>query len=52
MDKEGYAEIIGVHEAQKQAQDLLLKAKEEIKILGRKTAVLEALAEFIYTRKN
>ncbi len=50
MDRQGYAKVIGVSEAKKEAEALLGKAKAEITPFGRRTAVLEAIADFVLTR--
>lgn len=52
MDKEGYAKILGAQQSWKQAEALVLKAKQELKIFEKKAATLEALADFILMRKN
>ncbi len=52
LDREGYAKVIGVPEAKKQAEGLLNKAKKELKIFGPKGIVLSQLADFVLTRRH
>ena len=52
MDKQGYARVIGSHEAQEEAGLLLSKAKSELSSFGRKARVLEQIAEFVVSRKD
>ena len=52
MDREGYAKAIGVPEARKEAENLLIKSKETLKFLGPKSAILSQIADFILTRDH
>ena len=52
MDKQGYARVIGSHDAQEEASRLVSKAKKEISSFGKKGEWLSGLADFILTRKN
>jgi geranylgeranyl diphosphate synthase type II len=51
MDREGYARIVGVPEARKEAESLLLKAKRELRRFGQKGQRLSQIADFVLTRK-
>ncbi len=51
LDSEGYAKAIGVHEAKKEAEKILQKAKKELKPFGLRGAVLGGIADFILDRK-
>ncbi len=51
IDQEGYATLIGVSEAKRQAQTLLLGAKEKLRPLGSKAAALDSIADFVLTRR-
>lgn len=50
LDREGYARVVGVPEAKKEAEHLLAKAKTELKTFGSKARVLDKIADFILTR--
>ncbi len=52
LDQEGYAKVIGVPEAKRQAARLHLKAKKELRSFGRRAARLSQLADFVLTRKH
>jgi geranylgeranyl diphosphate synthase type II len=52
MDEQGYAQVIGVHEAKEEAQALLALAKKQLVGFGPKTRVLEQIADFVINRKN
>ena len=52
MDKQGYAQVVGVHEAREEAEELLEKAKRELKSFGKKAARLAQIADFVLTRKD
>ena len=52
MDKQGYVRVIGIREAQQEAASLLTKAKRELLSFGKKGLFLEAVADFVMTRKN
>ena len=52
MDKQGYAQVVGVHEARGEAEELLEKAKRELRPFGKKAARLAQIADFVLTRKN
>jgi len=52
IDQEGYATLIGVSEAKRQAQTLLLRAKEKLRPLGLKAAALDSIADFVLTRRH
>jgi len=51
MDREGYAKMVGVPEARKEAEGLLLKAKKVLGRFGPKAFVLSRIADFVLTRK-
>ena len=51
MDREGYASVIGVPEARKEAENLLLKAKNELRIFGPRGKILSQIADFVLNRK-
>ena len=51
LDHEGYAEVIGLHEAGKEAERLLDKAKKELAVFGFRGRVLGEIAGFVFTRK-
>ncbi|OIO39555.1 MAG: hypothetical protein AUJ72_00550 [Candidatus Omnitrophica bacterium CG1_02_46_14] len=50
IDREGYAKSVGVPEARKQAEELLSKATKELVKFGRKSLILNQIADFILTR--
>ena len=52
MDREGYASAVGVPEARKEAESLLLKANHELKIFGAKGKVLSQIADFVLNRRH
>lgn len=52
LDQEGYAKAIGVHEARKEAERVLFRAKKELRVLGSRGAVLARLADFVLERKH
>ncbi|MGH7197767.1 MAG: polyprenyl synthetase family protein [Candidatus Omnitrophota bacterium] len=52
LDREGYAEVIGMHEAGKEAERLLEKAKKELAVFGFKGRILGEIADFVFTRKH
>ncbi len=52
MDEQGYAQVIGVHEAKDEASTLLDLAKKELKGLGKKAQILEQIADFVINRKS
>lgn len=52
LDREGYAEVIGLHEAGKEAERLLEKAKKELAVFGFRGRVLGEIAGFVFTRKH
>lgn len=52
LDREGYAKVIGVPEAKKEAQHLLNKAKIQLRCFGPKGIVLSQLADFVLNRKH
>ncbi len=52
MDEQGYAQVIGVHEAKEEAQNLLSLAKKQLKGFGEKARALEQIADFVINRKN
>ena len=52
MDKQGYAQVIGVSEARKEAGKLLERAKKALSPLKSKGRVLSALADFVVNREN
>ena len=51
LDQEGYAKVIGVPEAKKEAEKILLKAKKELKPFGRRGDALSRIADFVLERK-
>lgn len=51
LDREGYAKVIGVSEAKKEAERLLFRAKKELNSFGPKARVLSEIADFVLTRK-
>ena len=52
MDKQGYVRAIGVRGSQEEAASLLTKAKRELSPFGKEGRFLEAIADFVATRKN
>ena len=52
LDREGYAKTIGMHEAGKEAERLLEKAKKELAIFGFRGRILAEIADFVFTRKH
>lgn len=52
MDREGYAKVMGVPEARREAQTLHEKAQKQLEPFGRKAAFLRHLADFVLTRKT
>ncbi|MBI2095238.1 MAG: polyprenyl synthetase family protein [Candidatus Omnitrophica bacterium] len=52
MDRQGYAKVIGVSEARKEAGSLLGRAKAELAPLGPRGRTLAALADFVMTRSR
>lgn len=52
MDEQGYAQVIGVHEAKDEANTLLGLAKKELKGFGKKAQILEQIADFVINRKS
>ncbi len=52
MDEQGYAQVIGVHEAKEEAKALLALAKKQLVGFGPKARVLEQIADFVIHRKN
>jgi geranylgeranyl diphosphate synthase, type II len=52
MDGQGYAKVIGVSEARKEAERLLERAKASITLFKSKGRILAALAEYAANRKN
>lgn len=50
LDRQGYAKVIGVSEAKKEAEALLDRAKAQIAPFGRRAHALAALADFVLTR--
>ncbi|MBI4352500.1 MAG: polyprenyl synthetase family protein [Candidatus Omnitrophica bacterium] len=51
LDREGYAKLLGVSEAMREAEALARKAKACLAPFGKKAWMLEALADFILRRK-
>jgi geranylgeranyl diphosphate synthase type II len=51
LDQEGYAKVIGVPEAKKEADKILLRAKKELKSFGRRGETLSRIADFVLNRK-
>ena len=52
MDQQGYARALGVRGAREEAALLLANAKRELSPFGKKGQFLEAVADFMVTRKN
>jgi geranylgeranyl diphosphate synthase type II len=52
LDREGYAEVIGMHEAGREAERLLEKAKKDLAVFGFRGRFLAAIADFVFTRKH
>lgn len=52
MDREGYASAVGVPEARKEAESLLLKANRELKIFSAKGKILSQIADFVLNRRT
>jgi geranylgeranyl diphosphate synthase, type II len=52
MDGQGYAKVIGPHDAREEALRLLAQAKKALSPLKSRGKTLAAIAEFIATRKN
>ncbi len=52
MDEQGYAQVIGVHEAREEAKRLLEGAKKALLPLKSRGRVLSDLADFVANRKN
>ena len=52
LDGEGYAKVIGVPEAKKEAEKILLKAKNELKSFGRRGEALACIADFVLERNH
>ncbi len=52
MDGQGYAKVIGFHDAREEAARLLKKAKQAISPLKTKAQALNAIADFVANRKN
>ena len=51
LDGEGYAELIGISQARKEAERLCGRAKDTLKIFGKKGEPLARIADFISKRK-
>ena len=52
LDREGYAKVIGVPEARREAERLHLKAKRELRSFGRRAEPLSQLTDFVLTREH
>lgn len=52
MDGQGYAKVIGSHDAREEASGLLAKAKKALLPLKSRGRVLSAVAEYVANRKN
>ena len=52
MDEQGYALVVGIHEAREEASKLLDQAKRELSSFGEKGRLLKQIADNIMTRKN
>ena len=52
LDGEGYAKLIGISQARKEAERLCGQAKEAIKGFGKKSQKLEQIADFILKRNR
>ncbi len=52
LDGEGYAKLLGPHQAQKEALDVCRRAQKEILFLGKKGRVLSEIADFVLKRKK
>ncbi len=52
LDGEGYAKLLGKAEANREANELCRRAKNEIRFLGKKGDRLSGIADFVLERKN
>ena len=52
LDREGYAKVIGVPEARREAARLHLNAKRELRSFGRRAEPLSQLTDFVLTRER
>lgn len=52
IDSDGFARIMGVDDARRQASRLIEKAKEELKPLGHRADRLREMADFVLRRKH
>jgi len=52
LDREGYAEILGVAAARDEAEALVKRAKESLSVFGKKADNLKKIADFIINRKT
>lgn len=52
LDKEGFALALGVGGARREAARLVERAKQELKVFGRRAKALRDLADFLLTRKK
>ena len=52
LDKEGFALVLGAGGARKEAARLVERAKQDVKVFGRKAKALRDLADFLLTRKK
>lgn len=50
LDGEGYAELVGISDARREAKRLCARAKESLKIFGKKSDSLARIADFLLTR--
>ncbi len=52
LDEEGYAELLGLTQAREEAAGIHRRAKNELKLLGKKGVILSEIADFVLERKK
>lgn len=52
IDSDGYTKLMSIDEAREDASALIAKAKEQIKLFGRKAERLNEIADFVLRRKH
>ncbi|MFH0839689.1 MAG: polyprenyl synthetase family protein [Candidatus Omnitrophota bacterium] len=52
LDNDGYAKIIGISAARKEAEDLISVAKKSLDVFGEKAGNLNKIADFVLNRKK
>ena len=50
MDRDGYAKVVGLADARKETERLLVKAKKKLSGFGPRAQVLRELSDFIVER--